>query len=419
MMYAVTFGLVPFLIMMTYQSEGVNITVKDYYQVNFSYHKVNGFYIWLCLSYLAYAVFASTYNMAGSKAYKGLLSYKKYAESKRSVQSVAIILLIIGATCMYLWSLAFDGIFNLILVGSLVRSSVSGVTNSLAFFKHPVGVLYVSTYLFFVLWKVGYNRIGNSILFLISLFFTVCYLLADDSRMAFAVFLFIMMLLSFDAFELGRFTLKKAAKIGILLIAMIFFLQVLDSVTSYIKYGVFEQEDEVSGILGFIGREFSYIYSSGQHAVNKTITEGSPMLFFEDIRMGLYAWLPSSMKPDDLISVWKYNTDQFSPDPLRRGTTPTDFVTTMIYDLGLIGPLIMPIFWGWVVKKFDNWHMRKSGYYYNVIFAVGCLLLLRLVNYNLLMDIVLGSFYMIIAMVIWKIYRMLRGTGTQIKITNK
>ncbi len=399
LMYAVTYGLMPCVILLSYYYGGLNITEHDDYKVHFEGQRIDSFYVWIFLSFIAYFVCALAYGIT-----KGSSKQVLRVDHKGRVEAVAILFLLIGSVCMYLWSMAYDGIFNLIIVSSLVRSGLSDVTNSYAFFKHPVALVNLSTYLFLSLWKLHYKKVLNTVLFFISFFLSILYLLANDGRMAFAVFFLILILLATNSFEMKGFDKKKLKYVGILFLMIFGFILVLDTITTYIKSGeVINSDSGGKSFLEVLGVEFGYIYSSGQHAVNKALNGNCPYLLLEDIRQGLYAWLPTSYKPDDIVNVWNYNTLQFA-SANSRGQTPTDFITTMVYDLGLIGPVILPLFWGWLIKKIDLWHKRHADLFSIVIYAAMSMLAIRLVNYNLLYDMALGSFYIIIALFIWYFY---------------
>lgn len=155
-------------------------------------------------------------------------------------------------------------------------------------------------------------------------------------------------------------------------------------------------------ILSILRSEFSFVLVSFQNAMTKVIQTGECGLrFFNDIISGIFAWLPSRFKPAGITSLEAVNTIYVYGSTIYGGV-PTDFISTSIYELNIVGIVILPIVYGTLIRKFDKKvrPLIKSDYY-KVIYILGCFYFMKAVAYgdyaNIMSNIftlVWGHFFM-------------------------
>ena len=78
----------------------------------------------------------------------------------------------------------------------------------------------------------------------------------------------------------------------------------------------------------------------------------SDYVILNDLLNGLFAWLPTSLKPVALADVWDYNTQLINDG--GYGQSPACLAAQSFYDLGLIGLLVVPFTYTYIVGKVEN-----------------------------------------------------------------
>jgi len=293
------------------------------------------------------------------------------------------------------------------LIADQVRDGVSDVRNSMAFFMRPAKIILMVFFMSVFLIKHQYNTGINRILSIISFILSILMLLALDGRMGMVTFLAIGVLMVIDFFEVGNFDKKKLWKSILLCVVAVVILSNMDAVTLYLRTGRWiESEPFLVAAEGFL-REFGYIFVGAQKAVSLWIDGEIPYLIGQDILAGIFAWFPSSLRPDGIINVWNYNTELCRIGTIG-GQLPCDFITVSLYDLGMMGPVTLAFFWGRVIRLLDYYHVQRKDPIYDLFYYALSMRIFRLVNYCLLYDFILGSFDIFVAFVFWQICRKIR-----------
>ena len=119
--------------------------------------------------------------------------------------------------------------------------------------------------------------------------------------------------------------------------------------------------------------------------------------FFNDLGYGLFAWLPTALKPAGFSSNWKINTELLGF--LRNGTIPFDIITQGFYDLRLVGVFLFPFCFGRVIRLIDE----KCSYtpYGTIVFSALVYIMTRAIPYGEMYDFALGMFSLAVFCVIY------------------
>ena len=409
--YGLAYGLLPILYVVAYFSFGWRDKLMDI-KIDFTDDGLFKLLLWVILSCVSYFFIQLVYHIGyegnrGLETVPNLLQFKK----KRDLINIQILLLIIlplGLFSMFMWSKAYGGIFGLIEVGSQVRSGTYNVYNKFTFLKHPTKLIVLSTYLSIVLIKNRKNVAFNIVVFVISAFFSILYFLANDGRMSTACFFVTVYFLFVGFFERKEKFGWKILKLLVVFLLCIFFIAELDNITSFIKTGEIKRSSE-RNIFEKVLYEYQFVPISAQTSVANYESVNHIWLFFNDVVSGIFAWLPSSLKPDWLVNIWTYNTDLAFGSSNWSGQIPCDFVTTSIYDFGYIGVFIFAVFWGVVIRKIDNKFEKNDSMFFNCIYYVLFLDMFRIVTYCMLYDFILNLFYVFVGWVILKVIQMFNG----------
>lgn len=323
-----------------------------------------------------------------------------YYNDKSLIGKTTIVCLLIGGISLALWSNAYGGIFSLILQASRVRSGFSDVNNHFAFFKHSARILLISSYASLVLIKYKYKRSLYFPIFLISTFLSILFLLANDGRMTTMFFFITLFFISIKMYD-KSISFKLILSYTLLGFFAIWFLFNYDTVLFFLL-GKTEDSISSNNLIERILQEFSFTIISGQKTIEYVFSNQYNSLFFNDFWSGLFAWLPVSLKPIVVQSVWDCNTQLVTSN--FYGQWPCDFVTTALYDFHILGPLLFSLFYSWLFKvietKFSISSVFQAVLYYSLIYTA-----IRVPLYCGLYDLVLGFFALFIFIALFSLMK--------------
>ncbi|MBR5553295.1 MAG: hypothetical protein IKV98_05545 [Clostridia bacterium] len=418
-MYGLTYGILPTAVLLTYKYADLNLS-HGYYMIDYTSVGLKRMYVWFFLSIVGYAVIQITYKFFLDGKYSKIknsiiekdpayfLKEEKNGAMLGTLQICILICFIVACVSMYLWLRAYDGFWGLIKIADQVRDGVSDVKNPLAFFLRPAKMITTVFFMSMVLVKKKYNRDFNFVIMCVSFVLSVLMLLALDGRLAMVMYLIVMVLLAGEFFKVGGFSSKKLLRMVIIGLLALAFVMNMDSFTFFLRNGYWRDAAQSGSAIEDTLLEFTYIITGAQHAVQTSIEANGPILIGEDIVAGLFAWVPSSLRPDGIINIWDYNTELCTIGNYIYGQLPCDFITTSIYYLGVAGPLVNGIFWGIVIKTLDYFHLKNNNSIQDIFYYALSMRIFRLVNYCLLYDFVLGIFDIFLAYVIWKACTIIR-----------
>ena len=407
--YGATYGLLLFTYLFLYKSMGIEVI-----RIIYTESDLGSLWYWFTFSVFGYISIQIVYRFAFStdKTKKAELIQEKKKEklsphSFFCLQLTGIVCLVVGIISFYLWARAYGGISEFISVANAVRGGWSDVINPFAFMKHPSKIVLFSSYIFFKLIKEKHKIFLNSIFMLISLVFSFCYIMANDGRMTMAIYVVILMFMMLDLFAEQINIGKKAVAVLIIAFVSIVLILNMDAFTASIRGS--EIEESGDSLAEGLTEELSYIVAAGQTSVRHWREPGSRLLLFDDLFSGIFAWLPTSLKPGNFVSIWTFNTNRYleNPDVVNTSTIPTDYISTSIYDLGVFGCIVFGLFWGLILKKLDQEKKTSRSPFFEIVYYTLAMSIFRLVNYCSLYDFILGLFNVAVAAVIWKMSAIL------------
>lgn len=381
-MFAFTYGLIPAYFI--YDKECYNY--KHVFLEDMDY-----WFIWFVLGVIMYLVIQLVYYVNNH-----IVFIHRQHENNifKATQISAVLALIIGAYSLMLWTRAYGGLGNAILIADLVRSQESNIFNPYAFMVHVANILIPSTLFFVYACKKKQLLLLNILCVCIAMPLSVGLLIAQDGRLSMVLFVILIVLMAMNASEHGAMSKKKLLLMGATCIAGLVTIQYINSWTAYLRTGIEYDATEYLGNESFVDVEFSHILRGGIYSVKQFWEDGSPFLIWQDIKAALFAWIPSRWKPDDIVYIWEYNTTQLMHGA-ASGTQPTDMVTTAIYDMGIGGPIISGIFWGGITRYIDRLLGGANGIWIIVYYFL-INRFIYLVMYCELYSFVLGLFSIVL-----------------------
>jgi len=423
-MYALTYGFFPAIVILLNKIHGVDLS-HGYYGIDYSSKGIKQIGIWFACSVMGYLALRLSYNIMFARRFQTVkndilennIQTVTPAMTKRTkrmfgkLQATMLVCFAIAVVSMFLWLRAYGGIWGLIKIADLVRDNAANVENSLAFFMRPAKMILSVCYMSLILAKCKYKTSVNVFFFLVSLCLSILMLIGLDGRMGMAMFLVVVILLGNDYLKAGSFSWKKIGKLAIVAVLAIIFILNMDKLTYYIRNGQWQNNTQSNtSFIETLTYEFVYIITGAQHAVSQWLKGDCPYLVGQDILAGLFAWFPSSIRPEGIINIWNYNTELSTIGNTIIGQLPCDFTTTSIYSLGILGPVVYGLFWGSIIKGLDYFHIKSNNPISDIFYCAIAMRVFRVVNYSLLYDFVLGMFDIFLAWVIWKV-------STRIKIS--
>lgn len=389
-MYGLVYGILPAYFNLLYDYNRLSDTFMDN-------HVYLG--VWLLFAVMAYVVIQVVYY-SRKKEFNIVVNKKNSSKELLSFQICAMTCLCIGILSMIIWTNAHGGIYKFILSANAIRGGWDTTYNAFAFFKHPARIVIITTFFFQILVMLNYKRFLNIIMFAISFIFAILFLLANDGRLPIMTFLVTILMIRLKFLDRGSVTPKVLIILFLCAFIGIVGIQNMDRITYYIRTGYSLNEFKTN--VSFIEQEFSYIIKAALSSTNQLFTGECPYLIWEDIKSGIFAWLPSSLKPNDLIDLWNYNTMQINGD-FYQGQLPTDFISASIYDLGFIGWFVFALFWGYIIKKVDLLVTEKKNLFNYVLGYFLVAYFLGLPQYTMLYSTVLYFFNIAVAFILWVI----------------
>lgn len=406
-MYGLTYGVILSLILILYDA---NIYKIRGYFLRFDYTD-NGisyaawWFFAAVIGYFAYR-FASVLRFGGKTHSKSPLRQTvDNALLLERLQYTSIICLLIGVVCFWLWVNGWGGYTNLFLNAAEIRNGTYEFRNPVAFFAKPAQIVATVSMTSLYLIKQKKHVGLNAVLFLISFVISLMYYMAKDGRMVMAMYLLIVLFMWDGTFEKQEKMGKKFARLMLAFVLFVLIVLNMDQLTFFLRNDTALKTDDVPMWQSVLD-ELGYIYVAGQTSVEHCMTQGSPLLIGHEIGLSLFAWLPSSFTPDGLIDVWNYNTYLIGG---RDATAqfPSDLISTSLYDLGLLGPALLPGFWGALLNKFDRIKNSSDSPLMVVLYYSMSMALIRVVNYSMFSATIASAFHIFVAAVVfWLISRI-------------
>lgn len=409
-MYGVTYGIVLSLFII-FEMTDVYRTSGRYLRFDYSEKGMARAAWWFGAAVIGYISFriASVVRVKGKKyvftyAGKRITQLPNPSETEKMLshlQSTSIVCLIVGAISFYIWTSGWGGYMTLFENAAAIRNGSYGIRNPVAFFARPALLVAVVSMISVYLINKKKNIFLNTVTFLISFTLSMMYYLANDGRMALAMYLLIVIFMWTGLFEeKGKSSSKKIIGIAVCFVVFVLVILNMDKLSYQLRNdAILETEEEP--LLDSIMDELVYIYVAGQTSVKHCIEGSGPLLIGHSLVRALFAWVPTALTPRGLINVWDYNTELISFGN-AVAQYPTDMISSSLYDLGILGPLLMPAFWGVVIGKLERTADANKGALYKIIYYSVAMVLVRAVNYGMLAETVLSVFHIfVMAVIFW------------------
>ncbi len=401
-MYGLTYGIILSLVLV-FDRTGVYRIENYSLRFDYSDKGLNASAWWLFAAVIGYVCFR----------FAGMLRIGKH-ENRRSVyctqsapdallldrlQITSAVCLMIGLACFVIWISGWGGYANLFQNAWAIRNGSYGIRNPVAFFAKPAQIVSTVSVISVYLLKKKKNTLLNAAIFAVSFGVSLMYYLAKDGRMIMAMYLLIVLFMASDMFEKKDDIGKKLLRLLILFAVFVVIVLNMDGLTSNLR-GEMQNSSKEKSTLELIMHELSFIYMAGQTSIKHCMAEGSPLLIGHDIGAALFAWVPSALTPKGFIDIWDYNTFLIA-GRYPTAQYPSDLISTSLYDLGNLGPILLPAFWGAVISKLERYKMKRNSPIVTVLYYSLSMTFLREVDYSMLSAMVASVFHLFVAAVVY------------------
>ena len=330
----------------------------------------------------------------------------------------ASVFMVISVVSLILWASGFGGVSQLILNANSIRASFISSSGNTAFFKHFVPLSMLASFLMF--YYLFINKIVEStskkiyafILFVFSAVISFVFILANDGRMLAGIYIFLFCLLIVK----NDYEVKKKQLSGIifrLLILMIITILIIlssDAFFSLIRGKTLLTVDNTdNGFFVTLAKEFNFIPTGLQQAIIYHSGGTTSLMIGNDIINGVFAWLPTSLKPVLLTDVWDFNTSLINSG--GYGQSPTSIVAQSVYDLGYFGVFVVPAIYGFIIRRVEKYlDSYEDNMFAATVYVVVGFYLAKGIAYFSFYNIMMNIFFIVLGCTIyWCIHRVTIG----------
>ena len=175
---------------------------------------------------------------------------------------------------------------------------------------------------------------------LISAIGSYIYIIANDGRM-FILIVLLTIIIPYIEKKSKKMDFKKIIIYFFIGIMIMIILGQLDNITYYLRNKQKRQKKVDNDVITIVANELGYTYSNNiniNYFRDEEIVENYTI--FKDIKNIVLAWIPQSLKPEDAINLFDYNTSFYKD---ATGQLPTDLITAYIYKFGNVGVVILQL----------------------------------------------------------------------------
>lgn len=397
-MYLLIYGIVPIVTFSHIMSYGT-----DYYTrtLQITQESINQLYIFMPLTFIGYLFLEMGYKRRYTIKINRSIERTEKKYSEKALWKAALSMTVISVVALFMWSYPFGGPIAMFEYGTLIRSGreIAGITNSFGFMKQFVPLAHFSSIISLALWKKE-KRFYYGILFIIGLIISIIYLISNDGRAPFMMYLASLLILLYlmrknNANRIKIFPFIIIAVIGIV------FLENVDNITSYFRSGVFKSTSETKGFFTFLYSEFSWVVRNGQTVQEAAAKGESTLRIGRDLLSALFAILPSRFSPEWIKRLEFTNTRMWFNGMVGYGGKPTDIITTGMYELSFLGVLVLPYVYGAIVKGFDKrFENLEVSLYSKILFVQLVYQFAKTVAYADFALVTLNLFYIVVGHII-------------------
>ncbi len=387
--YLLVYGMVPIVSI-------IYINQNSYINYYFFTNNTSYYYYLFVISVIFYLLFL---------AYCYLLKYTKKME-KPNVKIIdvssskffvsTIIISLIGIISIVMWTKVYGMPWDIIKYANIIRSGKSTIYNKYTFLKPFCSLVIIAFYNNIVMFGKTKFKLINVLNLIVNLFFSIIFLLANDSRMFILIF-FLTIFLYFKN-QIVKLNIKTTMLYILLAISVILVLGRLDNITYYIRHGQSMKENESNRIVDIVHNEFTYTYRNGINVLYFYDMNMLPSIHeMKDLENIALSWVPERFKQNK-EGLTKLNTSYYYG---ISGVIPTDIITASIYKFHVFGIIIMPLIISFILKLIESFFTKYSSKFMDMIYnLVGCNVCLRFIAYYDLSDNLFTSFYIIVSLII-------------------
>lgn len=352
----------------------------SYFDINFSNEQ--SILLFLLCSVVVFFFINVGYN------FKFKVKPIQYNLSTVKIRRSAFILMVVGLVSLYLWTKAYGGPIGILPYANALRAGRDvGINNPWSFMMKLCPFMQFAAYLFFSQYLTNRKKV-DLFLFIISSIGTSFFILANSSRMHFALF-FLILALIYQGHR--KMSWRSYLLFGGLAVVSVYIMHIAESIMNVFQTNADFENDAAFSITEVLREEFFFPLLSFQTYLDHSVS----FRIFEDIANSIYAWLPTSFKPVSLERLEVTNTILASGS-MDHGGLPTDFVTTCLYELNVFGLLVIPVLFGMLAKFFEaKIHPLVNFDLYKVVYYLGCFYFLKAVGYGDPANIMTNIFFLV------------------------
>lgn len=398
LLYSCSCGFFGAILCFLYAFQGIKLRLSTLVIMDYDNEAaINLLIFWLC-GVIGYCSLCAGYSIVRNK--KIVISRNSAIHRKvlsdRQVYIIAVMCFLIGLFGLIIWTSDMGGISQYIILASAIRGDYYNVYgNTHMAFRQIAKILLPATYMFFFL-SIQHEKtkLLYRISFIVSLIFSVLYLLCNDGRLTTAMFFLILVVgkMRYGKNE-GKDIKKQFIKLGILLLFAFILLAKLDDISYFIRNNSvkIKSPSEEYSIFETLMQEFTYIYKSGITAVANCFPNGR-LLFIDDLLFGISAYIPGNL--GDYTHISLYNTILCTHNTVNMaGAIPCDLIAYSLYALSYAGVIIIPMIVGMTVRFVENsFQGKKNNPLEQTLYAGAQLTAFRLMTYCEVYDFLTAIF---------------------------
>lgn len=402
--YLFFYGLTPVCTLISIKAGKTNIIKAYYLESNKDYLK----YIVFAITVLFYAIYNSFYKFLNKKEYNFKINKIPVISEKSSAFYIAnIACLLIGWIALFLYTIAYGGIVETFKYAEQIRNNICPIKNNLTYFQPFTMILTIIPFNYLTLLKnmkdkTNKYKIITWSLFSISILGFIFVMLIIDSRSKMIISILITIYYFFKS-ELLRFDKKNIFKFSIIFLFVFTVLINSEDISGFLhNQNRTEQKHQINE---FISQEFGFSYLNNVNIIYRKIHNLNGKIRIFDNMIGLsISLLPRSIQRKVTMNMHTYNTQLMHR---KIGTIPSDLITSSVYSLGYIGPLIFPIWIAFIIYCLNQLVIKrqKEYDYYNILesYLAFYICLLLVYSYDLA-SIVFSCFDIILFVIIFSIF---------------
>ena len=408
LLYACSCGFFAAILCFLYSFKGIKLHLSTLVVVDYDEEALmNLFIFWLC-SVIGYIFLSLGYRLVKNR--KLIIGKKRLLRGEmndRLIMLTALICTVVGYLAIIIWTSDMGGISNYIKLASAIRGDYANVLGNYHMgWRKIARLLPPATYMtFFLILKSHGKVLRYWFAFIISIVGSIIYLICNDGRLTTAMFLLVLAVGYFRYGDRRDANIKKQFTVfAVVLLFAFILLANLDDISYFIRNGAIPSKkvsNSENGIFMSLMSEFTYIYKAGMTAVENCFPRGKLMLL-DDIAFGIKAYIPGTAFLGDCMQVSLHNTILCTGNPHSlAGSIPCDMIAFSIYDLGYLGPIVIPFSIGVTIRFIENHFNKKKDNPLSQTFYYGmALVFIRLVTYLDTYDFITSIFPYVLLYVI-------------------